>query len=108
MAAIKYRFNQLNVDRILYCTDIGQRDHFHMVFKAAQRSKFYTPDSQSPIHIGFGLMLGEDGGKIKSRSGDNVKLNELLDEATERAFNLLIERQNLPQTSEHLEGKNLK
>ena len=108
MAAINYRFNHLNVDNILYCTDMGQKDHFRKVFKAAQKSQYYNPSTQTPIHIGFGLMLGEDGGKIKSRTGDSVKLNELLDEATERAFNLLNKRKNQPQVCAHLKGKDLR
>ena len=107
MAAIEFRFNELKVDQALYLTDMGQRDHFSKIFKAAEISNFYNPESQTATHIGFGLILGEDGGKMKSRSGESVKLNELLNEGTERALTLLKERLELPKVSGHLKGRNL-
>ncbi|CAI2362610.1 unnamed protein product [Moneuplotes crassus] len=103
LAAINYRFNQLGVDKIIYLTDIGQRDHFTKIFKAAHMSGIYDPKVQTATHLGLGLMRGDDGGKIKSRSGESVKLNELLDEATFRAKEILLERQNLPNTHNDLE-----
>lgn len=107
LAAMDYRFNKLAMDKVIIFTDIGQKDHFTKIFRAAKISGFYNPDSQTPTHLGLGLMLGEDGGKIKSRSGDSIKLSELLDEATLRAKNLLLERQKDPLTSSHLQGENL-
>jgi arginyl-tRNA synthetase len=107
MAAIWYRFNELKVDEIVYLTDIGQKDHFDKIFKAAEISRFYDPSKQTPIHIGLGLIKGEDGKKMKSRAGDSVKLHTLLDEAKDRALDLLNQRINMPNISEHLEGKDL-
>ena len=107
LAAIDYRFNQLKMDRVVYVTDIGQEGHFIKIFKAAKMSGICEPDCGNATHVGFGLMLGEDGGKIKTRSGESVKLHQLLDEATSRAKDLLNDRLNLPKVSEFLKDKDL-
>lgn len=84
LAAIKHRV-QLDdgekADRVLYVTDAGQSQHFEMVFAAAKLANFYNPDSVSLEHVPFGLVQGEDGKKFATRSGDTVKLRDLLDEA---------------------------
>jgi len=67
-------------DRVLYVTDAGQAQHFEMVFQAAQKANF-VPASASLEHVPFGLVQGEDGKKFATRSGDTVKLQDLLDEA---------------------------
>ena len=67
-------------DRVLYVTDAGQSQHFEMVFAAARKAGF-LPDSVSLEHVPFGLVQGEDGKKFATRSGDTVKLKDLLDEA---------------------------
>lgn len=88
MAAINYRFNTLKADRCVYITDKGQEFHFKQIFEAAFHSKLIDKEKHQVDHMGFGLVLGEDGGKIKSRSGDTVKLKELLDEARDRALEI--------------------
>ena len=67
-------------DRVLYVTDAGQSQHFEMVFAAAKKAGF-VPDTVSLEHVPFGLVQGEDGKKFATRSGDTVKLKDLLDEA---------------------------
>jgi arginyl-tRNA synthetase len=67
-------------DRVLYVTDSGQSQHFNMVFAAAKKAG-YVPDHTSLEHVPFGLVQGEDGKKFATRSGDTVKLKDLLDEA---------------------------
>lgn len=67
-------------DRVLYVTDSGQSQHFDMVFAAAKKAGF-VPDDTSLEHVPFGLVQGEDGKKFATRSGDTVRLKDLLDEA---------------------------
>ena len=67
-------------DRVLYVTDAGQSQHFEMVFSAAKLAG-YVPKSSSLEHVPFGLVQGEDGKKFATRSGDTVKLKDLLDES---------------------------
>lgn len=108
MAAIDYRLNHLKVDEIFYVTDIGQKPHFDKIFKAAEISHILDPKIHKVHHLGFGLMLGEDGSKIKTRSGDSIKLHELLDEAKERAHNLIIERlSSIPKSTKFIEEQDI-
>lgn len=86
LAAIRHRV-QLdpseggeNADRVLYVTDSGQSQHFEMVFAAAKKASM-IPKTASLEHVPFGLVQGEDGKKFATRSGDTVKLRDLLDEA---------------------------
>lgn len=67
-------------DRVLYVTDAGQSQHFEMVFAAAELAGF-LPQTTSLEHVPFGLVQGEDGKKFATRSGDTVKLKDLLDES---------------------------
>jgi arginyl-tRNA synthetase len=84
LAAIRYRVQQDQANRILYLTDMGQSNHFAQVFQVARRAK-WLPDSVEVTHVPFGLVLGEDGKKLKTRSGETVRLRELLDEAIARS-----------------------
>ncbi|KAL7457681.1 hypothetical protein ACHAWC_010251 [Mediolabrus comicus] len=86
LAAIRHRVQMETTeggekaDRVLYVTDAGQSQHFEMVFAAAKKAGFVS-DSVSLEHVPFGLVQGEDGKKFATRSGDTVKLKDLLDEA---------------------------
>lgn len=93
LAAVQHRVNVEKAKRLIYVTDSGQGQHFQMVFDAARAAHLLpaedSPDSVELKHVPFGLVMGEDGKKIKSRAGDSVKLRELLDEAvkiTEEQF----------------------
>ena len=81
LAAIRHRAKEEQADRVLYVTDVGQAQHFEMVFKAANSAGLLDPTKTELKHVPFGLVQGEDGKKFKTRSGDTVKLKDLLDEA---------------------------
>jgi len=84
LAACSYRADDLNADRALYVTDAGQAGHFRAVFEAARRAGVVSSDL-SLEHVPFGLVQGEDGKKFATRSGETVRLKDLLDEAEARA-----------------------
>ncbi len=84
LAAIRYRVNELKADKIVYVTDARQKLHFEMLFATARMAKWVNDDIELS-HITFGSVLGENGKPLKTRSGENVKLKEVLDEAVERA-----------------------
>lgn len=86
LAAVRYRIGTDRADRIIYITDAGQSDHFAQVFQVAKLAN-WIPENVEIIHVPFGLVLGEDGKKIKTRSGEAIKLKDLLDEAIERFSN---------------------
>lgn len=84
LAAIRYRIQQDQAQRIVYTTDAGQTNHFIQVFQVAQRAG-WVPETVELVHAPFGLVLAADGKKFKTRSGDTVPLRELLDEAIAHA-----------------------
>ncbi|TMR97255.1 arginine--tRNA ligase [Nonomuraea basaltis] len=84
MAAIRYRVHDLKADRILYVVGSEQALHFRMVFAAA-RLAGWLPETVSAEHVQIGMMLGKDGRRFKTRSGESVKLMDLLQEAIDRA-----------------------
>lgn len=94
IAAIWYRLVKLNIDKIYYVVDYGQKDHFKLVFELAKLAGWLLPH-QSIFHIDFGLVLGEDGKKIKSRDGGTVKLSSLLDDSLSKARETITERLQL-------------
>ncbi len=79
LAAVRYRIEIDRADRIIYITDSGQSDHFAQVFQVAKLAN-WIPANVEITHVPFGLVLGEDGKKIKTRSGETIKLKALLDE----------------------------
>ena len=80
MAAIWYRVLEKRCDWIVYVTDAGQGPHFELCFAAARKAGWAT-DEHRLDHCPFGLVQGSDGKKFKTRSGDVVRLVDLLDEA---------------------------
>jgi arginyl-tRNA synthetase len=88
LAAIRYRFAVApegdGAGRVIYVTDAGQASHFAGVFQVAERAG-WIPAGARLEHVPFGLVQGEDGKKLKTRSGDTVRLKDLLDGAVERA-----------------------
>jgi arginyl-tRNA synthetase len=80
-------------------TDIGQEFHFKLIFAGGIVAEYYDPKVTKVDHMPFGMVLQESGEgdekkveKIKTRSGDSVKLAELLDEAKNRAMKMFEER----------------
>lgn len=92
MAAIWHRIHEDKADRIIYVTDQGQSTHFQMIFKAAEKAGYLNHAKTRTDHVGFGLVLGSDGKKFRSRSGDTEKLIDLLTTAIEEAKKILIQR----------------
>lgn len=91
LAAVRYRANTLGADRILYFIDARQSLHMQQVFTLARKAGFV--DSRVSLeHHAFGTMMGSDGKPFKTRSGGTVKLAALLDEAVERAAQVLTEK----------------
>ncbi len=84
LATIKYRLTQDKADWLVYTTDVRQRQHFEMIFAAARKAGWLT-DKIRVDWVGFGMILGPDGGPFKTKSGETVKLKNLLDEAEARA-----------------------
>lgn len=92
MAALKHRAFVEKADRIIYVVDAGQSLHFQMVFKAAEKAGYVDPRKIDLNHVAFGVVLGADGKKFKTRSGETEKLIDLLTEAVDRARQILEER----------------
>ncbi len=84
LATIRYRIRDLKADRILYVVDSRQALHFRLIFEAARRAGWLT-DGIDATHVAFGAVLGPDGRPFKTRSGETVKLMELLDNAVDQA-----------------------
>lgn len=91
LTAVKHRVEVEKGTRIIYVADNGQAVHFQTVFAAAKRVGYAGPDVKLE-HVGFGVVLGEDKKKFKTRSGDTVKLADLLDEGLQRSMAKLIEK----------------
>jgi arginyl-tRNA synthetase len=88
LATIEYRIHQLKADEILYVVDKRQAEHFQLLFTTAGLWKYAEQTYQ---HVSFGTVMGPDGKPYKTRSGDVVGLESLLDEAIERASGIVNE-----------------
>ena len=100
LAAVRYRVQQ-GADRILYVVDHGQAQHFEMVYAVARKAG-WLPDHVVCAHVPFGLVLGEDGKRLRTRSGDSITLKALLDEAEERGRALAREHEAPEDVGAHL------
>ncbi|XP_031828662.1 arginine--tRNA ligase-like protein isoform X2 [Nomia melanderi] len=92
IAALKQRLEEERADWIIYVTDAGQSMHFQILCHCAERAGILKSYHRVD-HIGFGVVLGPDKKKFKTRSGDTVKLNDLLDEGLKRALQKLKEKE---------------
>jgi arginyl-tRNA synthetase len=88
LATVDYRVNELKADTIWYVVGAPQTLHFKQIF-AVVRRQGYTVDTR---HVTFGSVLGEDRKLMKTRSGENVPLRELLEEACRRARKIIDEK----------------
>lgn len=93
MAALHQRLFDENAEWLIYVVDNGQALHFQNIFAAGQKAGWYDPQNIRVEHAGFGVVLGEDKKKFKTRSGDTVKLAELLDEGLKRSLKKLEEKE---------------
>jgi arginyl-tRNA synthetase len=123
LATLAYRLETWQPDEIIYVTDGRQQLHFQQVFTAFRKwqaalsegrvtrvpnssgekslglTELVPPKDVKLAHVWFGSILGEDGKPFKTRSGETVKLADLLDEAEERAFKIVSEKNpDLPET----------
>ncbi len=95
LAAIRRRVQEMGADRVIYCVDARQSLHFRQVFASAIKAGFATQEGRGTArleHAAFGTILGEDGRPFKTRSGENVRLSDLLDEAHSRAARAVREK----------------
>jgi len=92
MAAIRQRLLEEKADRIIYVTDAGQSLHFQMIFDAARKAGWLDDGKVQMDHVTFGLVLGPDGKKFRTRSGETEKLIDLLFKAVEKAKEIVREK----------------
>ncbi|PCI75746.1 arginine--tRNA ligase [Candidatus Aerophobetes bacterium] len=100
VAALYHRVNEEKADRIIYVVDSGQSLHFQMIFAACKKAGILDEKKVRVEHVPFGVVLGEDGKKFKTRSGKTEKLIDLLTEAVSRASKVLAERMDSPKPGE--------
>lgn len=98
LATIDYRLKTWSPHEIVYVVDDRQAPHFKKLFLAFARWQPEVAKRVKLVHVGFGKILGEDGKPFKTRSGDTVKLGDLLDEAEARALAVVNEKNpDLPE-----------
>lgn len=100
LATALYRSEHFNADGIVVVTDFRQSDHFEQLILTVKKwfaaKNYRLPEFH---HITFGAVTGEDGKALKTRSGDVIKLKNLLDEAEDRAFAIVSEKNpDLPES----------
>ncbi|MDP4609950.1 MAG: arginine--tRNA ligase [Opitutales bacterium] len=93
LATVLYRVEELKAEEIVYLTDARQQDHFQQLFLTTEKwfkSKRYPLPEMN--HVFWGTILGSDKKPFKTKSGESIKLQELLDEARSRAFDVVTEK----------------
>jgi len=106
MAAIRHRIQDEKGDRLIYVTDAGQAQHFKMIFAAAEKAGYLDPAKVRVDHVPFGLVLGNDGKKFRTRSGETEKLIDLIEAAIDEAAKILSERSpEMPPEERHALAK---
>uniref|UniRef100_A0A803LRW5 arginine--tRNA ligase n=1 Tax=Chenopodium quinoa TaxID=63459 RepID=A0A803LRW5_CHEQI len=107
LTALWYCLNEEKAEWIIYVTDVGQREHFEMVFHAAKRAGWLPSDDNAypkVTHVGFGLVLGVDHRRLRTRCNEVVRLADLLDEAKKLSKQALVDRGKAAEwTEEELE-----
>lgn len=88
LATVQYRVQEFGADSILYVVDARQSEHFKLLFETV---KLWLNAPVNLQHVSFGTVMGEDRRPFKTRSGDNVGLESLLDEAVRRARAIVAE-----------------
>jgi arginyl-tRNA synthetase len=94
-AAIRYRLTELGATRIIYVVGSEQHQHLEMIFELARQAGWLVPPARAE-HAVIGLMTGPGGQRLKTRSGDQVKLADLIDEAVDRAGTVIADRYTDP------------
>lgn len=99
LATILYRVEHFQAEEVIYLTDARQQDHFQQLFLTTQKW-FHACNYPKPItrHVWWGTILGKDKKPFKTKSGESIKLQTLLDEACERALAVVTEKNSdLPE-----------
>ena len=94
-AAIRYRLIELGVNRIIYVVGSEQHQHLEMIFELARQAGWLVPPATAE-HAVIGLMTGPGGQRLRTRSGESVKLASLMDEAVDRAATVIADRYDDP------------
>ena len=103
LATVLYRTEVLHADKIIYVTDGRQQDHFQQLFLTVKRwYKAYGRTCPDMDHVWFGMILGEDGKAIKTRSGESLKLHDLISESEVRAAKIIESKDGNFSPSEQL------
>jgi len=92
LASIRHRLLVEKANWLVYVVDAGQSLHFQQLFAVARAAGWYDPHKVRIEHVGFGVVLGEDKKKFKTRSGETVRLTDLLEEGLRRSQAKLIEK----------------
>lgn len=95
-AAIRYRLTELKVARIIYVVGAEQSQHLQMIFELARQAGWLVPPATAE-HAVIGLMTGPGGQRLRTRSGEQIKLADLIDEAVERAATVIADRYDDPE-----------
>lgn len=98
IAGMRHRIEQEKADRIIVVTDAGQTLHFQQVVRTCEKAGYLDPTTVRFDHVTFGVVLGPDGKKFKTRSGETESLLDLICEAISRAKEIF--RIRLPNASE--------
>jgi arginyl-tRNA synthetase len=98
LATIRYRVDKVNCDRAIYVVGSDQTLHFRMVFAVARLAGWLPQDAQYE-HASIGMVQGADGGRLRTRAGDTVKLGDLLSEGIEQARAVLDEIEGLDEST---------
>ena len=104
LAAVRFRVQELGSNEVIYVVDARQRDHFRDVFDAIHLIGWDVTESNTTaklFHLAFGSVLGEDKKPLKTRSGNNVTLRSLLDEAIDRGTREVLQRASDPGAPTH-------
>ncbi len=99
LATILYRTEHLHATDVLYVVGRPQSDHFEQLFLATQKW-FAQTGRPLPrlVHVDFGSVLGDNNKPLKTRSGENIRLKDLLAEAVDRSYRLVSEKNpDLPE-----------
>jgi len=91
LAAIRHRTGKLGATRLVYVVGSPQAQHLGMVYAVARLAGWLAPPARAE-HVGFGSILGPDKKMFRTRGGDTVRLSDLLDEADERAAQVIAEK----------------
>lgn len=102
MAAMVNRIKEEKADRIIIVTDAGQSLHFELIRRTCEKAGYLDPAKVRFDHVPFGVVLGPDGKKFRTRTGETEKLVDLLYAAIEEAKKILLSREKHEMSEEEI------